>query len=64
MSQQQYQLRIEQEIDSLNWVIDEKIAQGISYRSEARRHRELIRQVRRLRRRPMLSRMLSFVSLF
>lgn len=64
MSHHQYQARLEHEIDQLNWVIDEKITRGVSYRAEARRHRELIRQARKMRRRPMISRMLSFVSLF
>ena len=64
MTHQQYRQRIEHEIDSLNVVIDEKILRGLSYRFEARRHRDLIRQMRKIRRRPVLSRMLSFVSIF
>jgi hypothetical protein len=64
MTHQQYQQYIEREISSLNMLIDEKILHGLSYRSEARRHRELIRQARKMRRQPLMLRMLSFISLF
>lgn len=64
MTQHQYQHRLESELDSLNSLIDEKIIRGLSYRSEAKRHKMLIKQARQMRRRPLFSRVLSYVSLF
>ncbi|MDQ5928014.1 MAG: hypothetical protein QG633_452 [Patescibacteria group bacterium] len=64
MSQHQYQHRLENELDSLNSLIDEKIIRGLSYRSEAKRHKMLIRQARQMRRQPLFSRVLSYVGLF
>ena len=64
MKYKEYAERIEKEIDSINWRIDEKILRGLSYAAEARRHKALIRQVRRERRHPVLNRVFSYVSLF
>jgi hypothetical protein len=64
MKYQEYTQHLSKELDSINWVIDEKILRGLSYQLEARRHRELIKQARRARRRPLLDRVFSYVSLF
>jgi len=39
---------IEKEIKALNWRIDLKIVQGISYAVESRKHKKLVRQLRML----------------
>ncbi len=39
---------IRREIDDLNWKIDMKIIKGMSYRQDARRHKILLMQLRRL----------------
>jgi hypothetical protein len=64
MKYQEYKQHIESELDSLNWVIDEKILRGLSYRGEAKRHKALIKQMRRERRGPFFTRVFSYVSLF
>jgi hypothetical protein len=64
MNQHQFTQRIEQELEALNWTIDEKIIQGISYRSESKRHKELLRWARRLRRPSFLRRLSTVIALF
>lgn len=64
MKYPEYKQRIEAEINSINWRIDEKIVRGLSYAAEARRHKALIKQMRRERRHPLLNRVVSYVSLF
>jgi hypothetical protein len=64
MKYQEYKQHLEAELNSLNWAIDEKILRGLSYSREAKRHRELIKQARRERRRPFFARVFSYVSLF
>jgi hypothetical protein len=64
MTYSQYKHHIESELNVLNWVIDEKIAQGLSYRQEARRHKELIRRARRMHRKSFLSKVMASVALF
>ena len=39
---------IKKEISALNWAIDMKIIKGQSYRQDARRHKILLMQLRRL----------------
>lgn len=45
-----YQLRktIKKELRDLNWKIDMKIVRGLSYKTEARRHKFLVMQFNRL----------------
>jgi hypothetical protein len=45
-----YELRktIKRELKDLNWRIDMKIVRGLSYRTEARRHKLLLMQLNRL----------------
>lgn len=64
MTYKEYARQIETELDLLNRRIDEKILRGLSYVAESRRHKTLIRQMRRERRRPLLTRIFASVSLF
>lgn len=48
MSKYQLKKTIQKEIKDINWRIDMKIVRGISYRDEARRHKLLLMQLRRL----------------
>lgn len=64
MNRKQVASRIEQELETINWVIDEKIIHGISYRSESKRHKELLRWARRLRRPSLFRRLSSALALF
>ncbi|MBP9771768.1 MAG: hypothetical protein KBD16_02475 [Candidatus Pacebacteria bacterium] len=64
MQYKEYKQHLEQELETLNWVIDEKILRGLSYKSEARRHLDLIKQARRERRRPLFTRLMSAMALF
>ncbi|MFA6459039.1 MAG: hypothetical protein WCV79_01410 [Candidatus Paceibacterota bacterium] len=66
MSRYQTIKEIRQEIDRLNQEIDLRIIRGISYAKEARRHKFLMSQLRRLRPSTLawLSRSLSFASMF
>ncbi len=47
MSKQQYLKALNNEIQKLNGIIDCKILHSHDYRREARRHKELLRQLRR-----------------
>ncbi|MEN9649420.1 MAG: hypothetical protein RL094_387 [Candidatus Parcubacteria bacterium] len=49
MSKGQIKTAIEVELRKLNETIDMKIVRGLSYRQEARRHKTLLAQARRLR---------------
>jgi hypothetical protein len=51
MSQHQIQKTIEAEISHLNQVIDLKVIRGLSYKSEAKRHRFLLSQLSSLKAR-------------
>ncbi len=64
MNYKQYQESIENQLNTLNLLIDEKILHGLSYRSEAKRHRELIQQARRERRQPFFARLAGAIALF
>ena len=50
MSKQQVEKTIRAELSMLNEVIDQKIIRGLSYKSEARRHKLLISQLGYMRR--------------
>lgn len=47
MSKKQYLKNLNAEIQKLNGIIDNKITHQSDYRREARRHKELLRQLRR-----------------
>jgi len=47
MSKQQYLRALNQEIQKLNGIIDHKILHDYDYKRESRRHRELLRQLRK-----------------
>ena len=47
MSKQQYIKALNKEIEKLNGIIDHKILHHYDYKREARRHKELLRQIRR-----------------
>ncbi|MEK7605972.1 MAG: hypothetical protein AAB458_00010 [Patescibacteria group bacterium] len=65
MKYHQFQDRIEDQIQSLNMLIDEKILHGISYKAEAKRHKALIRWARRDRKqRSLFAKFASFTALF
>lgn len=66
MSKNQMVGAIEREIKALNWRIDVKIVQGLSYAKEARRHKMLVRQLSMLapRRFGFFSRMSQAMALF
>ena len=60
MSKQQYLKALNTEIQKLNGLIDDKILHGADYKREARRHKELLRQLRREERRRTQRSILSF----
>lgn len=64
MSQKEYRIVLKKEIDKLNRKIDEKIFWGLSYKQEARRHKELILKMRNLGKQSIWTRTLSFITLF
>lgn len=51
MTQHEMKVFLRQEIAKLNQKIDWKIASGYSYKDDARRHKALLTQVKRLNRR-------------
>ncbi len=55
---------LQAEIKRLNREIDHRILRGVAYRSEARRHKDLLRQLEGVRRRVMWGRAFSLLSLF
>jgi len=52
------------ELAKLNQEIDLKIIKGLSYEKEARRHRTLLSQLKRLQRESFWSKSLQYLSLF
>jgi predicted exporter len=60
MSKQQYLRALNKEIQKLNGLIDDKIVHGYDYKREARRHRELLRQLRKEERRRTARAIFSF----
>ncbi len=60
MSKQQYIKALNKEIEKLNGIIDHKILHHYDYKREARRHRELLRQIRREERGRVILSPLSF----
>lgn len=57
MSYDSYKRSLEREIEALNWLIDDKIMHGVSYRHESRQHKELIKQARKMRHKSFFSRL-------
>ena len=47
MSKRQYLKALNAEISKLNEVIDRKIIQNFNYKSEAKRHKKLLAQIRK-----------------
>jgi hypothetical protein len=67
MSNHQYRSRLEQEINKINKVIDNKIFFGLDYREDARRHKKLLAQIRKTRKASIWSwgaASLKYVSMF
>lgn len=60
MSKQQYLRALNKEIQKLNGLIDDRILHGYDYKQEARRHKELLRQLRREERRRTARSVFSF----
>ena len=54
MSERQYLKTLNAEIQKLNGVIDNKIMHSHDYRREAQRHKELLRQLRKVEKRRSL----------
>lgn len=64
MSQGEHTIAISYEIERLNQIIDKKIIRGVNYRAEAKKHRELLRLLKRDRRQFSFGKMFSFISIF
>jgi hypothetical protein len=64
MSQTRYILELEKELQKLNEKIDLKIVYGQSYSSDARRHKVLLEQARKLKKKRMNSFMSKILSPF
>lgn len=62
MSKREYLRALNNEIQKLNAVIDTKIMYESNYRREAKRHKELLRQIRRENRVRQLTRPFKNVS--
>jgi hypothetical protein len=62
MSKREYLKALNDEIQKLNAIIDTKIMHQADYRREARRHKELLRQIRRERSNRTFGRVLSLFS--
>lgn len=61
MSQREYLKALNAEIQKLNEIIDRRILEGTDYRREARRHKTLLRQLRRDESRRRLSNLVSIL---
>ncbi len=61
MSQREYLKALNAEIQKLNEIIDRKIIEDVDYRRESRRHRMLLRQLRRDESRRRLSRLIGLL---
>lgn len=65
MNRYQYKFAIEKEIKKLNQTIDSKILSGMRYRDDARRHKDLLRQIRKIdQKRSFFPRAFQFLTLF
>jgi hypothetical protein len=62
MSKSEHKRAIEWELKRLNTVIDQKIVKGLSYRTEARRHLSLLKELKRCNNSWNFSKALSFFS--
>lgn len=63
MSKQQYLKALNNEIQKLNTIIDTKIMHESDYKREARRHKQLLRQIRREERNRTVFKLFSTFSL-
>lgn len=63
MSKNQFKHNVDRELKKLNETIDMKILRGVSYRYEARKHKALLSQSRRVSRQQWFGKF-SFFSLF
>jgi hypothetical protein len=63
MSKKEYLKALNDEIQKLNTVIDTKIMHEADYRREARRHKELLRQIRRENRHRRVGRIFELFSM-
>ncbi len=50
MSKQQFKSALQEELNKLNEQIDWKVLRGLPYAREARRHRQIVAELRRLNR--------------
>ena len=65
MNRYQYKYAIEKEIAKLNRNIDSKIVSGLRYAEDARRHKILLQQMRRLgAKKSIFPRAFQFLTLF
>jgi tartrate dehydratase beta subunit/fumarate hydratase class I family protein len=64
MTQNQYRTTLQREIKKLNEQIDDLILSGRAYTREARRHKDLIKKMRRIEKSPFWGRAFGFGSLF
>lgn len=62
MRKMTFMFSVRKEINKLNSKIDHKIVKGENYDKEARRHRELVLQLRKLESEASLARTLSLAS--
>ncbi len=63
MSKQQYLKALNSEIKKLNGVIDSKIVHDYSYKSESKRHKKLLKQLRREEINTPISKVMRMLSL-
>ncbi len=64
MSQGEHTIAISYEIERLNQIIDKKIIKGVNYCAEAKKHRELLRLLKRDKSQFSLSKVFSFIGIF
>lgn len=64
MTRRQYKSFIERELRKLNERIDISIMQGFDYRAEARRHKVLLSQIKRLKRREIVGKLFGRIPRF
>jgi len=62
MSQYQFASHLRRELDELNSIIDRKIVRGRDYRTEAARHKAILRSLSRVQKQHAFS--LNFLSFF
>ena len=62
MTKYQYFRALENELAELNRAIDRKIVLGLKYNEEAKKHKMLVRKVKFLRGKALLTRMFTFAT--